>query len=62
MRGGLLRRYHLTQAQLAVLEKVAAGKDTRLIGVELTLSPRSIQDHIHDLHVNDHHGATHDND
>ena len=51
VRGTLLSRYRLTPRQLEVLELVAEGKGPRAVAAALCLSPRSIEDHIHDLHT-----------
>jgi DNA-binding NarL/FixJ family response regulator len=49
-RGALLQQHKLTPGQLRVLELLAEGKSTEQIAAELYLSPRSVEDYIHELH------------
>jgi DNA-binding CsgD family transcriptional regulator len=50
-RGYFLRRHRLTPRQLEVLELLADGLSAREIALQLTVSVRSVEDHIHDLHT-----------
>jgi len=51
VRGTLLRHHPLTPRQLEVFELLAEGKGPQEIAAELCLSPRSVEDYIHDLHT-----------